>query len=183
MTAPTADRPIDKTLAPTDVPPTGTHVVIAADAATCAALARLAEVLSVESLTAEVLVKPWSGAGFALEGRVRAALHQACVVTLEPVATTVDEPISLKLVPPEEMAKYAETPDEEGAIDVDATVDLPEVFEGVVDVGAVVVEHFLVGIDPYPRKPGVVFDAAAAGVSVGPEAVSPFAALARLGKE
>lgn len=182
--APTADHPIVRAIAPTEVAPAGTHVVVEPDAATRAALATLADVLSVDSLRAELVVRPWSGAGFSVEGRVRAELRQACVVTLEPVVTLVDEPVSLKLVPPEEMPKYLETPDEDGAIDIDVARDLPEPFEGgAIDIGAIVVEHLMVGVDPYPRKPGVVFDAAAAGVEGGPEVLSPFAALARLGKE
>ena len=177
--------PIVRTLAPAEVPPTGTHVMIEADAAQRAALATAADVVSVEALAAEILVKPWSGEGFSVTGRVRARLTQACVVTLEPVATTVDEAIDVKLVPPEEMAKYEITPDENGEIDLDASaLDMPDPIEGgVIDVGAIVTEYFVLGIDPYPRKSGVVFDAAASGVGDGREALSPFAALARLKKE
>ena len=177
--------PLTRTLVPGEVPPTGTRVPITADAAQRAALAAAGDVLSVESLTADILVKPWSGEGFAVTGVVRAALTQTCVVTLEPVATTVEEVVDVKLVPPEEMAKYEIPPDENGEIDLAAALaDQPDPIEGgVIDVGAIVTEHFLVGIDPYPRKPGAVFDAEAAGVGEGREALSPFAALARLAKE
>jgi hypothetical protein len=49
---------------------------------------------------------------------------------------------------------------------------------GVVDLGAIATEYFLLGIDPYPRKEGVVFEP-----GTGPEpAESPFAALAALKK-
>jgi uncharacterized metal-binding protein YceD (DUF177 family) len=178
-------HPIVRVLLPGEVAPAGTHVVLEADAAQRAALAAAADAISVEALSAELLVKPWSGEGFAVTGRVKAALTQTCVVTLEPTATTVDEAIDVKLVPPEEMAKYEIAPDENGEIDLDAAaLDLPEPIEGgVIDVGAIVTEHFLLGIDPYPRKPGVVFDAGAAGVGDGRAELSPFAALARLKKE
>lgn len=184
MTNSAPTYPLVRTLSPTDVPPAGTHVVIEADAAARAELARLAGAVSVEAMRAEFEVKPWSSDGFAVEGRVTATLTQSCVVTLEPVPGVVDEAISLKLVPPEAMARYEETPDEEGGIDVDPALELPEPFEdGVIDLGAIAVEHFLVGIDPYPRKEGAVFDAEAAGVGEGAEELSPFAALARLRKE
>ena len=178
-------RPLDRTLAAADVAPAGTHVVFAATEAERTALAAAAEVPSVESLSAEVVVRPWSGEGFAVTGRVRAKLTQTCVVSLEPIATEVDEEIDVKLVPPEEMAKYEIEPDENGEIDLDASMlDLPEPMEGgVIDVGAIVAEHFILAIDPYPRKPGAVFDAEAAGVGDGREALSPFAALAKLKKE
>lgn len=184
MTAPDLVSPLVRRLLPTDVPPAGTHVAIEADAAQRAELARLAGAVSVEALRAEFEVKPWGVDGFAVEGRITAALTQSCVVTLEPVPGTVDEPVSLKLVPPEAMARFEEKPDEEGGIDVDPSRDLPEPIEdGVIDLGRIALEHFLVGVDPYPRKDGAVFDAEAAGVGEGREELSPFAALARLRKE
>lgn len=177
--------PIVRTLSPADVAPSGTHVPIEADAAQRAALAVAADVPSVEAFSADLLVRPWSGDGFAVSGRVKAKLTQICVVTLEPIATTIDEEIDVKLVPPEAMAKYEIEPDEKGEIDLDASaLDLPEPFEGgVLDLGSLAVEHFLLGIDPYPRKEGVVFDAETAGVGDGREKLSPFAALARMKKE
>lgn len=182
--APTPSFPISRPVLPADVPPLGTHATFEADAETRAALARLAEALSVESFRAELLVKPWGVDGYAVEGRVTAALTQACVVTLEPVATRVDEPVALKLVPPEAMARYEETPDAEGGIDLDPAAEIPDPIEGgVIDLGRIAVEHFLVGVDPYPRKEGAVFDSEAAGVGEGRENASPFAALARLTKE
>lgn len=178
-------RPIDRTLAPADVAPAGTHVVFEATDAERAALAAAAEVVSVESLSAQLLVRPWSGEGFVVTGRVKAKLTQTCVVTLEPIVATVDEEVDVKLVPPEEMSKYEIEPDENGEIDLDASIlDLPEPMEGgVIDVGAIVAEHFLLAVDPYPRKPGAVFDAEAVGVGDGRETLSPFAALAKLKKE
>ncbi|MEI8155053.1 MAG: DUF177 domain-containing protein, partial [Hyphomicrobiales bacterium] len=57
--------------------------------------------------------------------------------------------------------------------------DPPEVMhDGVVDIGGVATEFLLLGIDPYPRKPGSVFDAPPAGDPIS----HPFAALAALKK-
>lgn len=178
-------HPIVRLLSPADVAPAGTHVVITADADQLAALARAADVPSVEVLRAELVVRPWSGNGFVVSGRVTASLTQTCVVTLEPIAATVDEAIDVKLVPPEEMSKYEIEPDDNGAIDLDVSaLDLPDPIEnGVLDLGGIVVEYFMLGIDPYPKKPGAVFDPDAAGVGDGREKLSPFAALARLRKE
>lgn len=184
MTADPATFPLVRILLPTDVPPLGAHVALTADEAQRAALAKLADALSVEAMRAEFLVRPWGQDGYSVEGRVVADLTQACVVTLEPVVAHLDEPVSLKLVPPEAMARYEEKPDEEGGIDLDPAAEIPDPIEnGVIDLGRIAVEHFLVGVDPYPRRPGVVFDAEAAGVGEGRAELSPFAALARLGKE
>jgi hypothetical protein len=48
--------------------------------------------------------------------------------------------------------------------------------DGTVDLGGLAVEFLLLGIDPYPRKPGVVFEA----TSIGEASSHPFAALAKL---
>ncbi len=178
-------RPLARTLAPSDVSPAGTHVRIDAGAAERAALAAAADIPAVETLTAELVVRPWSGDGFSISGRLKATVTQTCVVTLEPIAAVIDEEIDVKLVPPEAMAKYEIKPDENGEIDLDASaLDLPEPLEGgVIDVGGLVCEHFMLSLDPYPKKPGAVFDAEAAGVGDGREILSPFAALAKLEKE
>ncbi len=48
----------------------------------------------------------------------------------------------------------------------------------MVDLGAIATEYFLLGIDPYPRKPGAEFQSPSAGEA----AANPFAALAALKK-
>jgi hypothetical protein len=48
--------------------------------------------------------------------------------------------------------------------------------DGSVDLGVIATEYFLLGIDPYPRKEGAVFEAAPAK----DPRESPFAALADL---
>jgi hypothetical protein len=177
--------PIRRLLATTAVKANGTTVVIEADEAERAALAAAAGALSVEAFRAELRVAPWSGSGFSVAGRVAARLTLACVVSLEPVASTVDEPVDVHLVPPEELSKWAEPVDEAGAIDLDVSrLDVPDPLDGdEIDLGAIAVEYFLIGVDPYPRKPGAVFDADAAGVGEAPESFSPFAALAQRRKE
>jgi hypothetical protein len=49
-------------------------------------------------------------------------------------------------------------------------------FGDTVDLGALATEFLMLGIDPYPRKPGAVFEAQTAQ----DETDHPFAALARL---
>ena len=48
----------------------------------------------------------------------------------------------------------------------------------IVDLGAIATEYFLLGIDPYPRKPGAEFQPTGAGDG----GAKPFAALAALKK-
>jgi uncharacterized metal-binding protein YceD (DUF177 family) len=124
----------------------------------------------VDSLAAEASVRPWRGDGVRVTGTVRAAIRQPCVVTLEPVETAVEEAFDVRLHPDVE---------ESASVEVDPEApDPPEpLASDLVDVGAIALEHFVLGIEPYPRAPGVAFEPV---VEDGEEEPSPFAALAAL---
>lgn len=147
------------------------RIAIEASAEERAAIAEELDLLSLDSLTADITLRPWRQEGVRVEGRVRGSLSQACVVTLEPVATTVDEEINLRLHPDAVESGPIE-------VDVDAT-DPPELLEeDVVDVGAIVLEHFVLGIEPYPRAAGVEFEVPQEDEDE--KEPSPFAVLASL---
>lgn len=132
------------------------------------AIAEALDLVAVEGLRADLAVRPWRGEGCRVTGTVHGEVRQTCVVTLEPVAGTVDETIDVRLHP--DAAPRS-------VVDVDpAAEDPPEPLEGTrLDVGAVALEHFVLGLDPYPRAPGAQFEA----TPEEPEP-SPFAALAAL---
>jgi uncharacterized metal-binding protein YceD (DUF177 family) len=115
-------------------------------------------------------------------GHVSATVEQICVVTLEPVVNAIDEAVDLIFVPAEtaaraERARRVDGDAAEASILAD---DPPEVLrDGVVDLGEIATEFLLLGIDPYPRKPGAVFQATASGDA---DTTHPFAALAALKK-
>ena len=50
--------------------------------------------------------------------------------------------------------------------------------DGMIDLGALATEFLILGIDPYPRKPGIVFEAPMRRR----QSAQPFAALAALKK-
>jgi uncharacterized metal-binding protein YceD (DUF177 family) len=152
-----------------EVPETGRHVELEADAATRQAVAKTASVVALPRLHAEFDLTPLPEGGLRVNGAVSAIVEQNCVVTLEPVTTEVHEPVDLTFLPPGEADAAAQTTDD---------VEPPEAFEGeTVDLGAVATEFLILGIDPYPRKPGVSFEAPAAP---NDPAAHPFAALAAL---
>ena len=111
--------------------------------------------------------------GARIDGRWRADIVQTCGVTLEAFPTALSGEFTVRAVP--EGSRHAAPPDSEVEIDVDAE-DPPDVLESdVVDLGGYVVEHLALEIDPFPRKPGAVFEPPEAE----PES-SPFAALLKL---
>lgn len=141
------------------LPARGMQVRIVADETQRAALAEAHGLLAVESLEAELLVTAWKSRGVRVTGRLRARISQACVVTLEPVAARIDEPVAAVFAP-EGSRLLRPDIDEGGEILLDAEgPDSPEPFTGnEIDVGALVEEFFALGIDPYPRKAGVAVE-------------------------
>ena len=144
-----------------------------------AAIARHLGVASLEALKASYSLSR-NGDRVKLEGKITAALHQTCVVTLEAFPVALKVPVKLDFVPEAELATLAAGDTGEGEIDIEVLLneeDPPEpIVDGVIDLGSITLEFLALALDPYPRKPGVSFDESA------PEAApeSPFAALARL---
>jgi hypothetical protein len=144
-----------------------------------AALAALDRLPAIGSLTATFVVRR-SGRGVRVTGDVHAELTQVCVVSLEPFAATVDEPVDVRFAPAEDAG-----PPRRGGDGGDEVVEVggedpPDpIVDGKIDLGALAAEFFSLGLDPYPHKPGVAFDP--------PEPQggkdSPFAALGELTKK
>lgn len=161
-----------------DVPEEGREVTLTADAEARRALATQAGAVEIPELTATLRLVRHGASGLVVTGRVTATVRQTCVVTLEPLENRVDEPVEVVFEPPGPAAAAA------AAIDIETELELhgdepPEPLAGgVVDLGAVATEFLLLGIDPYPRKAGAVFEPPAAAAGDG----GPFAALAALKK-
>jgi Large ribosomal RNA subunit accumulation protein YceD len=157
-----------------DVPEEGQHFDLAADAETRAAVARMAGLRDLPRFEASFDLSRRGRAGLHVAGRVSATAGQTCVVTLEPLANEVTEDIDLLFEPPPAMPEEAEGDAPERSLD-DATEPL---LDGKVDLGALATEFLILGLDPYPRKPGAVFQPPA---DAGPDE-GPFAALGVLKK-
>jgi uncharacterized metal-binding protein YceD (DUF177 family) len=125
---------------------------IEADAGERAALATRFGVLSIDSLTATVVLVPNSdGSIVEVTARFSAKIVQSCVVTLDPVENTVEGTVEVVLA--------EDTGDGPRVVEIDLTEgEPPEAFvDGVIDIGEVVAEHMGLEIDPFPRSPGAQF--------------------------
>ena len=169
----TAEPPWSFPVVVADIPETGRHFDIVADDRMRAAIAEAADLAALPRLEAGFDLVRHGADGLRVVGRVQAAVVQICVVTLEPIESTVDEAIDLLFLP--------EAPTAPDVVELEAgeADDPPETLQnGMVDLGAMATEFLLLGIDPYPRKLGAVFEAPPAG----DPASSSFAALAALKK-
>lgn len=166
-----SDRPWSVPVRVEDVPETGLDLQLSADEATRERIARLAGVRALPSLSAEFRVTR-RGRGLHVAGEVSARVGQTCVVSLDPIENDIAEAVDLLFEPVEgglPRGPHSET-----------EAEPPEpLHEGRIDLGAVATEFLLLGVDPYPRKPGVEF----ASPASGPAEEGPFAALAALKAE
>src|SRR5262249_40770908 len=114
------------------------------------------------------------GAGLRVTGNVNAHVGQTCVVALEPVESDIDEMVDLRFAP------QAAAPAKSETVAAHTSGDEPPepLLDGKLDLGAIATEFLLLGIDPYPRKPGAEFAPVKGDDAIG----KPFAALEALKK-
>ena len=159
------------------IPETGLHRNLEADQAIRNAVADVGGLRKVLLVQASFDVTPESGGRFRVTGHVRARVGQTCVVTLEEIENDIDEPIDLIFAPPEQIPQMAALVDEAEASD-EETPDPPEPIEnGMIDLGRVATDALYLAVDPYPRKPGAVFEPV---VEAADPEDHPFAALKAL---
>jgi uncharacterized metal-binding protein YceD (DUF177 family) len=151
----------------------GERIDLAADEAERVAVAERLGLERIERLGAHAALSR-HGADVLAEGRVRAALDQACVVTGEPVAAHIDEPFTVRFIPEPAVA----TPDEEIEL---APEDGDTVFHdgATIDLGSAIADTLALALNSYPRSAAAETASREAGVMSEMEA-SPFAVLAKL---
>ena len=140
------------------------------DAEACKRIARALDLQSLEGFEADIKLVP-TVSGWRMEGRVVADAVQTCGLTLEPLPVHVDRKFSVQMVEATERED-----DEEGEIDLELDDDSPDQIEGgSLDLGQYAVEQLALSLDPFPRKPGAVFEQ-----PKEPGEISPFAVLKSL---
>ena len=150
-------------LRPATVGPEGRAEHLEATPEERAALAERLGLIGLDALTADLTLAPAPGGVLRARGTLRGQVVQACVVTLDPVPQTVEEPLDWRILPPGE-----EPSDEldEGPDEIESEPD------GTVDLGEATAQSLALALDPYPRAPGAELPDAARDA-----ASSPFAAL------
>lgn len=145
---------------------------LAAEAGELAALQKRYGVEALHSASAHLTISPETHGAVKVSGVVSAELDQICIISLEPVAETIDEPICVTYLPPgvNEPSDELET-DEEF-----------EAFDGIsIDLGELTSQQIAAAIDPYPRRSGVIFgNQGQLGDNEPEERDNPFAVLQKL---
>lgn len=148
------------------LPPGEAVFDIAASAVERQALAGRFDLLALDRFEAQVRLSRLPGGFLRLSARLSADVVQACVVTLEPVASRVEDEFTLSYGATAPLDEISPS----GAGDL--IEPLPT--SGQLDIGEAVAQQLSLALDPYPHAPG-----AQVAPSAGPVGTSPFAALAK----
>ncbi len=169
-----SDLPYSHLIKVADLPSQGLDLRLAPGADVCARLAQHLHLPAVANLEAQLHIAPERADGAHVTGEVRGRVTQVSVVSLEAFDTEVTEPVDIRFATAATIAREVANAPE------DSDTDPPDlIVEGVIDLGLLVTEFLALGLDPYPRRPGEVFEPHLESI----EAVAPasaFSALARL---
>lgn len=153
--------PLSRPTAVTDFPPEGVEVTVEATPDERHRLASDFKLPALHALTGKFLLSG-TRSRVHVSGRVSAAVSQVCVVTLDPFDSQIDEDVEVDFAAPGAVSNGQDPPD--------------EIVNGAIDLGILTAEFFVLGLDPYPRRPGADFTFERSD----DPAESPFAALEKL---
>lgn len=174
----TSSNPWSAPIIVAQIPEAGLHRDIEADGAVRSALASVAGLRGVETAHASFDLTPGRNDSVHVRGTVTARVGQVCVVSLDPIENEVIEEIDALFVPESQVPALADSIDDN---DEEAGHEMPDppepIVNGTIDLGRLATDALLLGLDPYPRKPDVVFEPPS--IADDPED-HPFAALKAL---
>ena len=152
-------------------------VVLRPGGSECAAVAEWLGVSAVEMLEAEVRLSRKDLNSYRYDARFAADVVQACVVTLQPVHSRLEGAFHRLYQVFPRARRSQPRGSSRGAISL-SDEEEPETIETtLIDIAEPVLEELSLALDPYPRAPGVAFEAPAEQVSPGDR---PFAVLKAL---
>jgi len=152
----------------------GRTFAVEADTAEREAVARRLDLVGLDRLAVRGHIRRGPRASVVIvQGQLEARVEQRCVVTLEPVAASVDLPF--------ERYFLLDAPADAGEVDIGADDEEPEPVEGrALDLGEIATEELSLGLDPYPRSEEAEEALRRHGSAGDPGPDSPFDVLAQL---
>ena len=159
------------------LPRDGETFVIEASPAEREALAAFLGLASIEALNATLTATRAARGGARVTGVVRGELTQTCVVTVEPFPATVEEEVDVRFAPRDDERERRRPPEEPETVSMTGEDEPDPIVDGKIDLGALAAEFFALGLDPYPRKPGVAFEPPAEPEAETEADATPFAVL------
>lgn len=176
----TGNQELHRPLVTDELPTHGKTMKIVATDEELQAIAKRLGLIVLRFLEGSVALKPEMGRQISMIGSIRAEIVQNCVITGNPLTTTLD--FELNRVFQEDADPFEGLNNDEDDDDItDPDIEDPDpIIGGEIDVGEQVVEELALNIPPYPRSPGASMTDIAPEQSETKSATSPFAALASL---
>ena len=136
------------------LPPSGEKLTIVASPKELEAMAQATDVESVDELSADLKISRWQKNGAQIRGKLSAKITQLCVVTLDPMTVSIEEPVDRKFLSPSSKTRKFTDEIIDGEIVIDPEADdLPDFVEdGKIDVWSILAEELNLAIDPFPRS-------------------------------
>lgn len=136
------------------VTPAGVQTTVEATEQECKALAADLDLPAIHRLEARFRLVG-SRDRVVVKGRISAKIEQMCGVTLEPFPTDIEEDVEVTFTVPDPRHKGT-TPEE---VELSMEHDPPEELTGdSIDLGSITAEFLALGLDPFPKKPGIAFE-------------------------
>ena len=161
-------------LRPAELTPGRRAFSLTPDVATRNAIAKEMGLLGLRKMRFNGEITPFGASNWRLSARLGATVVQACVLTLDPVTTRIDEKIFRQYI-----ASH-EAPPRDGALEMPDD-ETREPLGEVIDPGLVMVEALALALPIYPRAPGAeLTDTEFSGPGIKPMTVDdarPFAGL------
>lgn len=139
----------------TTLPSRGMEIVLQAQEGELAAIAAHTGISELISFRATLQFRRWRKDGVAITGEIAAELEQLSVISLEPVHQKLRETFEATFLPEgSRLAKPKFSEEGEMLLDPEGP-DAPDMFAGdTIDAWPVVLEHFQLALDPFPRLEG-----------------------------
>ncbi len=169
---------LDWIIAVRDIPRGGLVIDRAFEQDALQQLAGDLDILAIQQLKISGRITARSGGRYRLAGTMKAAVTQACVVSLEPVEGTIYTPLDIEFAPADAQPIELRLEVTESLLEEQDT-DIIE--NGEINLGRVLYEELVTNLDPFPRHPDVALEQTEAGNSEGNS--GPFAELARLKRQ
>jgi hypothetical protein len=155
------DAPFLRPVRVESVPEGGVEHSIEASEAERRTLAKLHGLPAIGRLTAKFTLSRAGRGIVRVRGDVKAEATQTCVASLEPLDVVLEEPVDVRFAPVVAESSSRRGPPiasaEAGVFAVRDEDEPDPIVDGRIDLGALAAEFMILGLDPYPRKPGVEF--------------------------
>jgi uncharacterized metal-binding protein YceD (DUF177 family) len=175
-------------------------LTISPDQAARSRLIKRLNILSLDDLEAQATLRRMSGNSVIhVQGHVRADITQTCVVSMEPVKSTIKESFEGWFTDKTKTVSFVKARQDKkvkkGHVEIpmlEEHEDPEPMIDGKIDVGELVTQHVSLAINPYPHAKGVAFEHGDEDTEQGQQAAAPnienpFAALKdwkdKLGKD